>query len=1605
MKQLTENQLKLFNLLHQSRLDDLKTFKKKSYRGVWSSIIDKYPESAHFIYELLQNADDAEATEVYIILKPDRLLFKHNGLRHFDVTDENAEPVGDINSITGIGYSSKAVEQNKIGKFGVGFKAVFQYTDTPEIYDDHFKFKIENYIVPTLLANDHPEREDGETLFVFPFKDKEKSYKEIRERLQNLQSPILFLRCLKKIVWREDGNIGRAGMENEYKKELIEKQEYKDIIFERYVLTAPSRRNTIFLFSQTVSLINEKGGIADHPISVGYYYDEIQKRLVTKKQNVFCFFPTKETFDTCFVSHAPFLLTDNRQNLKPSENLNVDLVKRLADLAADALVCLRDYGIRHNIFLINENITEIVPTYTKHYWSDSNKFFEIPMEEAFEDILKNNRLLLSHNNQYLSFKEAYIGSPRELVDLLNQHQFSLLKSHEYVRDNYLYDKNNVDFLKWELSQNINKSENNIYNQIKQYSSEEFARDLTSGFMKSQELKWVIRMYTFLRTAAPKLWKITDKDKAVNLPFRKAPIIKTQKGEWLPPYNTDGITPNVFYPLKKDISSGYNFISKDYLENEIAKKFFDELELSEPDEYDYIRTVILQKFAEKTNKERTVDFEILVGYYFKVKDETDKNEAYLSLLKDELRLMAEDNKLYRPYDLYWSDGMLKLYFKSCKDVAYFNPSFYHTSIERFGVDRVKLFAEAIGIHFYPQIRLARHNNLESLDRRIKKVISDVDYYKFEYVDDYELDGFKLLCDKGLMNKDISIFLWNQVFSTIALAEYSDLQFVYKKKWARNSNMGSATSTFKYLLSHSKWLYDKEERLVCAENTFLEDLAPEYIFNDKIVRFIGIEKKEKSIIELGGTDEQQSQYELGKMVDNIKGDLTKDELVQAIENFKNRKKKDVLQQVKPEKEIVNEIVPQQKENIEDKLKKKWEKKANESIGKPRSSAKNSDWDWNNVNNSQRQPATTDSVFFDENKTTSKSFNSLKQSENVANKLKSENEKAKVSAEKASELVEIFDLFNATPKYTFKWYKLLMELIHTDKQEVTNRHIQIDFSEWNFICSGKVLHLYNPSVPIPAWCLDADKVLVSIISDKAEKIEGCIVKSDDSSMDLSITVTDKLKHQCEKAKKIRVVADNQSNIIDSLEKRFLQLGFDDDYDLNANLPINIQFVYGPPGTEKTTKLVKMLHNLVEGRKGMNILVLTPTNKAADVIAEKLVNDELCYNYLTRFGATESLFLIEEAAVVTDRNDTDMSLFENNILVTTAARYAYDYIQPDDTFICDFPWDYIVIDEASMLDIITITFVLYKGGKTKYIISGDPKQIQPVAVNDIPIYNIYEMVDLNGFYDAVYNYKRYPVIPLMMQYRSIRSIGDLVSKFAYNGIVKSDLNRSPQKPLVLDGIPIKDINCIGFDIVDLDPIKELSAVNGSAIQLYSVIFTYNMVEYVVSQIQEKYNGQNYTIGIVCPYRAEADAIKQMLDNRPLTTEYCRIICGTVHSFQGDECDIMFVVLNPPAICSSNSHINNENILNVAMSRARDYLFFVLPKGQQKGFTRKNDIGHLLDKNVTAMFNSDDIEKVIFGDSNYIYTNTHVTCHLPVNVYCEDNAVYEARMSDDALDIKINRV
>ena len=145
-----------------------------------------YSERTHFLFELIQNAEDAGATEVAFDLFDDRLELRHDG-RPFTEAD--------VRGVCGVGKSSKSL--TAIGQFGIGFKSVYAYTKTPRVYSGDEHFGIERYVRPFAVS---PVAVGTGTLFVFPFDldtvPAAAAAREIAAALNALQPRILlFLRA------------------------------------------------------------------------------------------------------------------------------------------------------------------------------------------------------------------------------------------------------------------------------------------------------------------------------------------------------------------------------------------------------------------------------------------------------------------------------------------------------------------------------------------------------------------------------------------------------------------------------------------------------------------------------------------------------------------------------------------------------------------------------------------------------------------------------------------------------------------------------------------------------------------------------------------------------------------------------------------------------------------------------------------------------------------------------------------------------------------------------------------------------------------------------------------------------------------------------------------------------------------------------------------------------------------------------------------------------------------------------------------------------------------------------------------------------------------
>ena len=102
-------------------------------------ILSAYPGEEEILKELLQNADDAEATEICFIKDPrqhqDNYVFEDSWkpLQGPALCVYNNKPFtkADIEGIQNLGEGSKGDDPNKTGQYGVGFNAVYHLTDVP----------------------------------------------------------------------------------------------------------------------------------------------------------------------------------------------------------------------------------------------------------------------------------------------------------------------------------------------------------------------------------------------------------------------------------------------------------------------------------------------------------------------------------------------------------------------------------------------------------------------------------------------------------------------------------------------------------------------------------------------------------------------------------------------------------------------------------------------------------------------------------------------------------------------------------------------------------------------------------------------------------------------------------------------------------------------------------------------------------------------------------------------------------------------------------------------------------------------------------------------------------------------------------------------------------------------------------------------------------------------------------------------------------------------------------------------------------------------------------------------------------------------------------
>ena len=501
-----------------------------------------YSERTHFLFELIQNAEDAGATEVAFELFEDRLELRHDG-RPFTEAD--------VRGVCGVGKSGKSL--TAIGKFGIGFKSVYAYTKTPRVYSGGEHFGIERYVRPFAVS---PVDVGLGTLFVFPFDldtvPAALAVREISAALNALQPRILlFLEHIARL------NVGGVGVASS----VISRGEDREAGSPRRVglSSGRGRGEEWLVWERAVSGL----GAGGQRVEVALRLDPATGRIVgTEPSPLTVFFPTeKETF-LGFVIQGPYRTTPARDNVPEHDPSNQALVRETAELLGDVLSELRAAG------LLTVDVLVALPVDAARFPLGS--MFR-PLFDSVRSAIIGQELIPAAVGGYRSGGDLRLAGEEGLPGLLDPERLGLLLGEG--RDVFFASGLITDagtpalwrYLKDEIG-------------VGEVTALDVVASLTQEFLEDEPDEWITRLYAFL-FEHPALWRAPRfADEAPGL-ARVRPVIRLEDGSHVEPFDSDG-RPLVYLPGPG--ASEFPTVRREIADSPAARPFLDALNLPAPD---------------------------------------------------------------------------------------------------------------------------------------------------------------------------------------------------------------------------------------------------------------------------------------------------------------------------------------------------------------------------------------------------------------------------------------------------------------------------------------------------------------------------------------------------------------------------------------------------------------------------------------------------------------------------------------------------------------------------------------------------------------------------------------------------------------------------------------------------------------------------------------------------------------------------------------------------------------------------------------------------------------------------------------------------------------
>lgn len=599
-----------------------------------------YDDRTHFIFELLQNAEDAlgrrgewrGSRKVAFTLNPDRLTLSHFG-KPFDEAD--------VCSVCDIAESTK--NESSIGRFGLGFKSVYTVTDLPEIHSGEEDFAIENYVFPKRMAR--LARAADETQIILPLKPEDASAaSDITAGFRHLgPGALLFLRHIDEINWSVEG--GASGFylrntpeslgSNVQRITVIGKEDDRPevdqnwLVFHRDVFSAEGHKvGRVEIAFSLVAAKDAPGRWAVQPLA---------------KSPLVVFFPTVVESHLGFLVQGPYRTTPSRDNIPPGEPWNQHLVKETSGLLVEAMRWMRDKA------MLDVAALRCLPLDREKFPKDS-RF--APMFDAVRQAFQDEELLPTFDDRHVTAQQAKLARTQELRELFSSEQVAALFGSEVVA--------------W-LSGDITQDK---APEIRQYLMRELDIDeitptklvpsLTKTFLETQSDEWVLRLYEFL----------SGQEKALRRHLDVVPLIRLDDGTHV--VARENGKAKAFLPSA--IATSFPTMRRAVCATPEVRLFLISLGITEPDPVDDVIWNVLPKYQQQEvdvgDDAYAADIERIRAAFNT--DSSAQREKLRSALRDTTFVMVVDTgdgKGYvaKPGEIYIATDRLQQLFAGVPDI--------------------------------------------------------------------------------------------------------------------------------------------------------------------------------------------------------------------------------------------------------------------------------------------------------------------------------------------------------------------------------------------------------------------------------------------------------------------------------------------------------------------------------------------------------------------------------------------------------------------------------------------------------------------------------------------------------------------------------------------------------------------------------------------------------------------------------------------------------------------------------------------------------------------------------------------------------------------------